>query len=179
MNSTELLPGPSEFKDLPGLEYFEFEEDFIQNNMRCIPMIVRFKMDAVGIKLKLKEWSRFTQDERVQLALKPCNSTIEKRRYCEYLVELVERYMKHAATSMEVDLQPVWCELNNVPTILLEKAREFDFIMTSAHWNSLTDLQRFTLLKLCRPGHENKNFPKAMVEFGFHLDNKVSLLRYD
>jgi hypothetical protein len=27
-------------------------------------------------------------------------------------------------------------------------------------------LQRFVLIKLCRPGHENENFPKAVKEFG-------------
>jgi hypothetical protein len=27
-------------------------------------------------------------------------------------------------------------------------------------------LQRFALLKLFRPGHESKNFRKAMIEFG-------------
>ncbi|WP_353849846.1 nitrate reductase associated protein, partial [Hydrotalea sp.] len=31
------------------IEYFQFEEDFVEENVRCIPMIVRFKMDAVGI----------------------------------------------------------------------------------------------------------------------------------
>jgi hypothetical protein len=33
-------------------------------------------------------------------------------------------------------------------------------------WRGLTVLQRFALLKLTRPGHENKNFSKAMKEFG-------------
>ena len=47
------------FKKLKGIEYFDFEEDFVEKNIRCIPMIVRFKMDEAGIKLKLSEWSRF------------------------------------------------------------------------------------------------------------------------
>lgn len=34
---------PSEFKNLKGIEYFKFEEDFIEENVRCIPTIVRFK----------------------------------------------------------------------------------------------------------------------------------------
>ena len=47
----------SVFKDMAGIEYFNFEEDFVEKNIRCIPMIVRFKMDKAGIKLKLAEWS--------------------------------------------------------------------------------------------------------------------------
>ena len=32
----------------------------MENNMRCIPMIIRFKMDMAGIKLKLSEWKKFS-----------------------------------------------------------------------------------------------------------------------
>ena len=41
-----------------GKEGFVFEEDFVEENVRCIPMTVRFKMDAAGIKLKLAESTR-------------------------------------------------------------------------------------------------------------------------
>jgi hypothetical protein len=67
---------------------------------------------------------------------------------------------------MEVNKTPAWKELHSIPGILIEKLKEFDWNLSIAQWKSLTDLQRFALLKLCRPGHENKNFPKAMKEFG-------------
>ena len=59
---------PSEFLNLKGIEYFMFEEDFMGNNIRCIPMIIRFKMDKAGIKLKLSEWNRLDIDEKILLA---------------------------------------------------------------------------------------------------------------
>ena len=34
---------PSEFLNLEGIEYFQFEEEFMENNMRCIPMIIRLR----------------------------------------------------------------------------------------------------------------------------------------
>ena len=67
----------SGFKQLEGIEYFDFEEDFVEKNMRCIPMTVRFKMDATGIKLKLAEWSKFSSAERIALALKPAETNEE------------------------------------------------------------------------------------------------------
>lgn len=76
---------PSEFKGLTGIEYFNFEEDLVEENIRCIPMIVRFKMDAAGIKLKLSEWSKFNMEERIELALKNCNSDEEAKQYNDYL----------------------------------------------------------------------------------------------
>ena len=44
---------------------FDFERDFA-GSLRCIPMIARQKLDIVGIKLSLRQWSRFTRDERRQ-----------------------------------------------------------------------------------------------------------------
>jgi hypothetical protein len=44
--------------------------------------------------------------------------------------------------------------------------KESQMSISLAQWKDLNVLQRFALLKLTRPGHENKNFPKAMKEFG-------------
>jgi hypothetical protein len=165
MRSTDTAQ-PSEFRKLTDIEYFLFEEDFIEENVRCIPMIVRFKMDAAGIKLKLGEWARFKSEERIELAIKKCSTEEEVVIYKDYLADLVMTRAKHPATIMEVDTNPEWANLNVVPLSLQEKANEFGWLITVAQWESLTNLQRFALLKLKRPGHENKNFPIAMKEFG-------------
>ena len=146
--------------------YFDFEEDFIENNVRCIPMIVRFKMDIAGIKLKLAEWNKFKQEERVQLALLPVSSAEEIKNYNNYLTTLIEKHTGNKATALSINSNPGWANLQSIPAILAEKAKEFDLIITPEKWGGLTNLQRFALLKLCRPGHENKNFPKAIKEFG-------------
>ena len=156
----------SEFRNLDGIEYFDFEEDFIEENVRCIPMIVRFKMDAAGIKLKLAEWSKFKRDERIKLALLPASTTEEAHLYNNYLSQLIEKYTASKATELIINNNPEWANLQILPVILSEKAKEFDVVITPAMWQLLSNLQRFTLLKLCRPGHENKNFPKAIKEFG-------------
>ena len=155
-----------EFSALQDIEYFDFEEDFIEENVRCIPMIVRFKMDAAGIKLKLAEWSKFKRDERIQLALMPASTDEEAKWYNDYLAQLIEKYTGNKATTLTIDTNPDWANLQSIPEMLSEKAKKFDLEITKEKWQSLTNLQRFTLLKLCRPGHENKNFPKAIKEFG-------------
>lgn len=156
----------SEFRDLEGIEYFDFEEDFIEENVRCIPMIVRFKMDAAGIKLKLAEWSKFETSERIQLALLPASTVDETSSYNKYLTGLVEKYTGDLPTEMAVHEHPEWKSLEVIPVMLAEKAAEDRIEITTRQWQQLSDLQRFTLLKLCRPGHENKNFPVAVREFG-------------
>jgi hypothetical protein len=155
----------SEFKTLPGIEYFDFEDDFVEENIRCIPMIVRFKMDAAGIKLKLAEWSKFKPEERIQLALQSVSTNEETILYNRYLTQLIENHTGNKASTLVIDPNPHWANLQSIPALLSEKAKEFDLNITTEIWGKLTNLQRFTLLKLCRPGHENKNFPKAIKEF--------------
>lgn len=159
------IEGSSEFSNLKGIEYFSFEEDFMERNIRCIPMIVRFKMDNAGIKLKLSEWNRFSTDERVNLALLPGGNSGEICNYNRYLTGLVKKYTKREATTMDVDPDPLWNDLYSIPGKLTEKLNEFNWKLSIEEWRGLTNLQRFALLKLCRAKHENKNFPKAMREF--------------
>jgi hypothetical protein len=49
---------------------------------------------------------------------------------------------------------------------LHQKAMELHQTISTEQWTGLTTLQRFALLKLCREGHENRNFPIALKEFG-------------
>jgi hypothetical protein len=154
-----------EFRGLPGIEYFDFEEDFIEENVRCIPMVVRFKMDSAGIKLKLSEWSKFTIEERIELALKACGNIEEKEIYRDRLSTLVFKYTGMEATPLKVESHPLWADLEKISEELQAKAQEFNWEISIEQWKNLTNLQRFVLLKLCKPGHENKNFPKAMKEF--------------
>lgn len=158
-------PAPSEFLNLKGIEYFLFEEDFMENNMRCIPMIIRFKMDKAGIKLKLSEWSKFNTEERILLARLKCDSDEEIEHYHNYLKRLIKGYTGREARALEVDKAPLWSNVYSLPGMLDQKLTEFHWQLSVEQWENLTNLQRFALLKLCRPGHENKNFPKAMKEF--------------
>jgi hypothetical protein len=159
------LIGPSEFKGLKGIEYFNFEEDFVEENIRCIPMIVRFKMDAAGIKLKLSEWSKFNVEERIELALKNCNSDEEAKQYSDYLAGLIKKYTSKEATSLSVNENPEWADKTKVPESLQEKIKKLDYTIREEQWKRLTNLQRFALIKLSREGHESKNLPKALKEF--------------
>jgi hypothetical protein len=141
-------------------EYFRFEEDFVEENVRCIPMIVRFKLDAVGIKLKLSEWSKFNVEERRELAVRDSN-----KLYRAYVEELIDKYCGTEATLLEIEKHPAWADVYNIAHQLDERAQQVGMPISIVDWRGLTNLQRFALLKLCRPGHESKNFIKALKEF--------------
>jgi hypothetical protein len=161
----ELMIAPSEFKALKNIEYFDFEEDFIEEGLRCIPMVVRCKLDKTGIKLKISEWVKFNSNEKIELALMNCENEEEINRYHKYLARLVQMYTGKEATLLSMDPNPAWANKEHIPEELQRKVGELKEEITIDQWQSLTGLQRFALLKLCKPGHENKNFPKALKEF--------------
>jgi len=154
----ELNPQPamaSPFREVKGIEYFDFEDDFVEKNIRCIPMIVRFKMDKAGIKLKLAEWAKFSVEERIDLATKVCSNETEAKEYNSYLSGLIKARTGNEATSLKIDQNPSWNDLHSVPAAVNEKAKEFGFSVSLQQWQQLTSLQRFALTKLSRPGHES------------------------
>ena len=145
--------------------YFQFEEDFIELNIRCIPMIVRFKLDACGIKLQLKEWSKFSVDERIELCKRRVNNKLELQLYKIHLQKLVFAYTGKKATELFIDEHPEWEILDKIPSIIDQELSKYSYTISLNQWRSLGELERFALIKLSRPGHENKNFPKAVKEF--------------
>lgn len=146
--------------------YFRFEEDFVEGNIRCIPMIVRFKLDACGIKLKLAEWSRMTPAEREQFSIADCNTSQRIVQYKEDLRRLIIDRTGNLVAEIAVDDNPEWSRVNEIPFSIQEKLAEGPWSISLDQWHALSDLQRFVLLKLSSPGHENRNFPRAMAEFG-------------
>jgi hypothetical protein len=151
--------------------YFAFEADFVEDNVRCIPMIVRFKLDACGIKLKLKEWSKMETEERENLATLSFDSVDEIAAYKNYLVNVIKKHTGESGTEIPVMTNPPWTRTDEIPHPLQEKLKEFEWAISPVQWLNLSELQRFALLKLSYPGHENRNFPKAMKEFNLCSDD--------
>ena len=147
------------------IEYFTFEQDFVEENVRCIPMIVRFKLDACGIKLKLNEWAKMSVSERVQLAESPCDTIEEATSYRKFLQQLVLHHSGQVATELEIDDSPLWALISEVPHLFLEKLKDYKVSVSLSQWQGLSALQRFALLKLSSASHESKNFGKALKEF--------------
>ncbi len=145
-------------------DFFKFEADFV-DSLRCIPMQVRMKLDTCGIKLKLTHWNQFNQQERQALIEMPCTTVEENATYRQYLQQLVIEHTGTPPSELAVDAYPAWMDATIIPPIIHEKAQEFGVSLTSEQWAALTPAQRFALIKLSRPSHENKNFLPALKEF--------------
>lgn len=145
--------------------FFDFEADFV-DSLRCIPMVVRLKLDSCGVKLKLAEWNRFTPLECARLVDLPCTDSAEVTVYRDYLSGLIFEHTGSQASLLDIDPHPPWLNDREIPSTIQTKAREYNLEFTPSQWESLTPLQRFALIKLTRSSHENNNFLPALQEFG-------------
>lgn len=145
-------------------ELFRFESDFV-DSLRCIPMAVRFKLDKTQVKLKLNEWSKLGQAERRAVLDKPCASPTEADAWRADLSARVAKACGAPPALLSDPVDLLW-ESATVPPQVREKAAEAGVGLSDADWAALSPLQRFALVKLSRPGHENRNFVPAAREFG-------------
>ena len=147
------------------MSYFQFESDFV-GSLQCIPMQVRMKLDNCGVKLKLVHWNQFSQSERQTLVNLPCQTEVETKTYQEYLQNLVIENTGQPAKELGIDPHPPWLNNALIPEDVKFKAKESQINLSLQQWSYLTPAQRFALIKLSRPSHENKNFIPALQEFG-------------
>ena len=144
--------------------FFGFEADFV-DSLRCIPMQVRMKLDTCGVKLKLAHWHQFTQQERQVLVEMQCVTESEIQSYKSYVQQVVIKYTGTPASVLSIDAHPPWMNATTIPDSIQEKVLELGASITSEQWAALNPEQRFALIKLSRPSHENQNFLPALQEF--------------
>lgn len=146
--------------------FFDFEAEFTAS-LRCIPMIVRYKLDLCGVKLKLIHWHQLSHEQRQWLVSTPCDRPAEKEHYREQLREWVTQSHGAPPNDLEVPDTFVWQVTSEIPdTVQQQLTTVSHHTLTTEKWAALTDLQRFALVKLSQPGHENRNFWPALQEFG-------------
>ena len=145
-------------------EFFEFEREFT-DSLRCIPMVVRLKLDTCGVKLKLDHWNHFTLPDRQTLVEQPCDTPEAATAYRDRLQAMVAAQTGSPAKELAIDPQPPWLDPTQIPELTQTKARDAGTELTLDRWAALSPLQRFALIKLSRPSHESKNFLPALKEF--------------
>jgi hypothetical protein len=129
-------------------------------------MSVRMKLDQCGIKLSLRQWSRLSPDARAQLLTAAGSEGQDAATYRRTLEAMMQR-QPGPLNALEIELSPAWEDSSHVPVQVVDFASQSGIRPpTAEELASLTRLQRFALLKLSRPGHDNVNFVPAMQQFG-------------
>lgn len=145
---------------------FAFESDFVAS-LRCVPMAVRFKLDQIGIKLSLRQWSRLTKQDRFELLTKVCSTTEELAAYRSRVVDLVALRTGEVAALLPEPASLIWQDLGQTPEAVKKFAADKGVTPPDAKtWAAISELERFVLVKLSRDNHDNVNFVPALKEFG-------------
>jgi hypothetical protein len=143
---------------------FGFEADFV-GDLRCLPMAVRRKLDLAGVKLRLNQWHGLAPDERRRLLEWP-DDPAALEAMADWLLTRSEDLPGGPARRIEPACGTGWQDAHRPPPALVTSCRQLDLAWREERWPELEELQRFALVKLSHPGHEHRNLPRALAEFG-------------
>lgn len=141
---------------------FGFEQDFV-GTWRCIPLCVRRKLDLVGIKLKLSHWLALDHDQRQQLVDWPDTPDCWPQLR-DHLRQLTTTMADGMVKDLPAAAEEPWQQAGVVPTFIAQAAQERGLVLGVSAWGGLSELERFALCKLARPGHDHHNLDAAFTE---------------
>jgi len=146
------------------IRHFSFEDE-IHQNLGCVPMAVRRKLDRVGIKISLAQWQALRLGERLALCHLPVESSDECEAVRVFASEAVE-----ARSGSGVKPLPESSRLNadppaHPPARLVEHARIEGFTLNQPLWDRLDSDERYALIKLGDTETPSHNLPAALAEF--------------
>ncbi|MDR5832854.1 nitrate reductase associated protein [Caballeronia sp. LZ034LL] len=147
---------------------FGFEVESSEN-LRFIPLAVRFNLDRFGMRITLDEWQRLPYDDRVLLARFPIEDEAEvEKNFDLALEEMMKTHANTAPEKIERDPDPVWAHADAVPETVIRQSSLCGVSAPSlSHWGKLDGFQRYALAKLSRNTDKvNHDFLPAMREFG-------------
>lgn len=148
---------------------FDFEADF-SGDLRCLPMAVRRKLDLAGVKLKLVHWHGLSSAERATLLQwKDDNNSLGEMR--AWLFTRTDNLPEGPAKPLQPLRSSAWQEAGPLPEEVALSCDQLGLKIEPQRWANLDELQRFALIKLSHPGHEHRNLPTALLEFGLLKDS--------
>ena len=117
----------------------------------------------MGLKLKLSHWLELSQTQRQELV--DWSDAPEELEQCRETLRSLTRRM---ADGMAKDLSPAvdapWQQADSMPVEVADAAEARRVQLTAAQWTDLSELDRFCLCKLVRPGHDHHNLAAAFSE---------------
>jgi hypothetical protein len=151
--------------DAPLLFNFEVVSS---EDLKFIPMAVRFNLDRFGLRISLEQWQTLPHEDRALLARFPVedDSAIEPN-FDHALFEMLRTHANVEPDWFTPEDNPVWRETAAVPEAVTHQASLHSLNPpTPDQWAQLDPFRRYVLAKLSRKTASNHDFIPAMKEFG-------------
>ena len=146
------------------IRQFKFEDE-IHQNLGCVPMAVRRKLDRVGIKISLAQWQALGYGERLALCHMPVETDDECTAVRIFTSEAVRARsgsdIKPLSEASRAGAEPP----SSPPPRLVEHARGEGFTLTQPLWDRLDGDERYALIKLGDAEKPSHNLAAALAEF--------------
>ncbi len=137
----------------------------MERSLSYIPMAVRLKLDKCGVKISLDQWHRLPLPNREYFLRGRCDTDSEITAYRRALCNVIKSMTGEEPRFIDTGTNPPWND-PDLPNTVRRKALELGFaVPTPTKWRSLTELQRFALVKLSRDGNHHRNLVPALQEF--------------
>ena len=143
---------------------FKFESQ-LNADLSCLPIAARQKLDALGIKISRDQWLALEMGERRKINDLPAKNDSERRKFVEFVDEIVRRRSGKSPSQLTIDQQTAAVPTDALPPTIADKAREHGFRLDSAHWAKLDYDQRYVLLKFGSDERRRRKFAAALKEF--------------
>lgn len=140
-------------------------EDEIHQNLGCVPMAVRRKLDRAGIKIGLVQWQALSLGERLALCHLPVASEEECEAVRIFTDEAVKAKSGGGVKPLPAESRAAAEPPANPPARLVEHARAQGFTLNQPVWDRLDADERYALIKLGDIPTPSHNLPAALAEF--------------
>ena len=146
---------------------FQFEQDKYYA-LRRFPMAMRIKLDLCGLKLSIRDWSKFSRADRERLAAMPYATDAQLAAFRQAALKCVADIAGDSTETDPCERPAAWEIIDQLPATTCELIAAHGIpAPTPEQWAALTELQRYALVKLTREGAKNEKLPAALKEFGF------------
>jgi hypothetical protein len=151
--------------DAPLMFNFEVESS---ENLKFIPMVVRYNLDRFGLRISLEQWQMLPLEDRALLARFPADedNAIEPN-FDHALFEMLRTHANVEPEWFTPEDNPAWRDTAAVPDTIQNQAMLANLRAPSVEqWANLDPFRRYVLAKLSRKATSNHDFVPAMKEFG-------------
>jgi hypothetical protein len=146
------------------IRQFNFEDE-IHQNLGCVPMAVRRKLDRAGIKISLVQWQALGYGERLALCHLPVASGEECEALRIFTDEAVTAQCGSGAKPLPEASRASAEPPDHPPARLVEHARAEGFTLNQPAWDRMDGDERYALIKLGDIEKPSHNLPAALAEF--------------
>lgn len=150
---------------------YRYEAEYYPTLSR-LPLDLRRKLDATGIKLSLKDWLAFAFEERTVLCHLPCESVDEARAFAAYIDFLSRQYRGAPAEKTAVLDSRLW-DSSQLPEGVVEKSRGLENqTVTLERWRGWQPHQRYALYKTAVSKSQPGAFERVLEQLLHPIDGE-------